>query len=83
MKLEADRATPVGNGLTGARSAWFVSVPRALGDDIADPTIRIERERTVAPGEVSERIRVVSFADSGIDTDLVLSIAADLQASLA
>ena len=69
---------PVGSGLTEARSAWFVAVPRALGDDIVDPTVRIERERTVAPGEVSERIRVVSFADSGVDTELVLTVAADL-----
>src|SRR3984885_15885219 len=69
---------PIGSGLDGGRSAWFVAVPRALGDDIVDPTVRIERERTVAPGEVSERIRVVSFADSGVHTDLVLSIAADL-----
>ena len=69
---------PVGSGLDGARSAWFVAVPRALGDDIVDPTVRIERERTVAPGEVSERIRVVSFADSGVDTELALTVAADL-----
>ena len=65
-------------GWTVPRSAWFVAVPRALGDDIVDPTVRVERERTVAPGEVSERIRVVSFADSGVDTELVLTVAADL-----
>jgi hypothetical protein len=70
--------TPIGSGQDGARSAWFVAVPRALGDNLADPTIRIERERTIAPGEVSERIRVVSFADSAIDTQLVLTVAADL-----
>jgi hypothetical protein len=69
---------PVGSGLDGARSAWFVALPRALGDDIVDPTVRVERERTVAPGEVSERIRVVSFADSGVDAELVLTVAADL-----
>jgi hypothetical protein len=69
---------PIGRGQDGAGSAWFVAVPRALGDDIVDPTVRIERERTIAPGEVSERIRVVSFADSGVDTELVLTVAADL-----
>jgi len=69
---------PIASGLGGARSAWFVAVPRALGDDLVDPTVRIERERTVAPGEVSERIRVVSFADSGVDTEVVLTVAADL-----
>jgi hypothetical protein len=69
---------PIGSGLDGARSAWFVAVPRALGDDIVDPTVRIERERTVEAGEVTERIRVVSFADSPVDTELVLTVAADL-----
>jgi hypothetical protein len=69
---------PISGGLDGARSAWFAAVPRALGDDIVDPTVQVVRERTVAPGEVSERIRVVSFADSGIDTELVLTVAADL-----
>src|SRR5580693_2146341 len=69
---------PIGSGLDGPQSAWFVSVPRALGDDIADPTVRIERERTVAPGVVSERIRVVSFADSRVDTELAVIVAADL-----
>jgi hypothetical protein len=78
LEVGGAEPTPVGSGLTGARSAWFVAVPRALGDDIVDPTIRIERERTVAAGEVSERIMVVSDADSGIDTDLVLTVAADL-----
>jgi hypothetical protein len=78
LTVGGSEPAPVGNGLDGARSAWFVAVPRALGDDIVDPTVRVERERTVAPGEVSERIRVVSFADSGVDTELVLTVAADL-----
>jgi hypothetical protein len=69
---------PLGSGLAGARSAWFASAARALGDDIVDPTVRIERERAVAPGEVTERIRVVSYADRGIDTEIVVTVAADL-----
>jgi hypothetical protein len=69
---------PVGSGLDGTRSAWFVAVPRQFGDDIVDPTIRIERERTVAAGDISERIKVVSHADAGLDTDLVLTVGADL-----
>jgi hypothetical protein len=82
LTVGGSEPTPIGSGLDGTRSAWFVAIPRALGDDIVDPTVRIERERTVAPGEVSERIRVVSFADSVVDTELVLTVAADL-ASLA
>jgi len=78
LTVGGNEPAPIGSGLAGARSAWFVAVPRALGDDIVDPTVRIERERTLAPGEVSERIRVVSFADSGVDSELVLTVAADL-----
>jgi hypothetical protein len=72
-------AAGLGHGPDGARSAWFVAVPRVLGDDdLVDPTVRVERDRAVAPGEVSERIRLVSFADAGVDTELTLSVAADL-----
>jgi hypothetical protein len=70
---------PVSGGITGARAARFTGVARALGDDsTVDPTVRVERERTVAAGEVSERIRLVSFADSPVDTELGLTVAADL-----
>jgi hypothetical protein len=78
LTVSGAEPAPIGSGLAGARSAWFVAVPRALGDDLVDPTVRIERERTVASGELTERIRVVSFADSGVDAELVLSVAADL-----
>lgn len=71
---------PVSGGLTGARTARFTAVARTLGDDIADPTVLVERERTVAPGEVQERIRVISSADSGITTELKLTVAADMAA---
>src|ERR1700749_1057386 len=82
LTVGGTETAPIGSGPDGARAAWFVSVPRAPGTHIVYPTVRIERERTVAPGEGSERIRVVSFADSGVDTELILTVAADL-ASLA
>ena len=71
----------VGGGITGARTAEFISVARALGDvTIVDPTVRVERTRTVAPGEVRERIVVRCFADGGVDTDLTVTLAADMAA---
>jgi N-terminal domain of (some) glycogen debranching enzymes/Amylo-alpha-1,6-glucosidase len=70
---------PIGGGTGGAGSVRFTVVPRTLGDDdTAEPTVWIDRERTVTPGAVSERIQLVSYADSGVDTELVLSVAADL-----
>jgi glycogen debranching enzyme len=79
LRVGGVEPTPVSGGLLGARTARFVSVARALGDDgTVDPTVQIERERTVAPGEVSERITIVCHADAGVATDLTLAVAADL-----
>jgi glycogen debranching enzyme len=70
---------PASGGSTGARTVRFTGIARALGDKwTADPTVRVERERTVAPGEVSERIRLVSFSDSPVHTELALTVTADL-----
>jgi hypothetical protein len=78
LEVGGAEPAPVSGGLMDARTARFVSVPRALGDDTVDPTVRVERQRTVAPGEVSERIAVVSHADAGVSTELALTVAADL-----
>jgi glycogen debranching enzyme len=75
--------TPASGGVVGARTARFTGVARALGDEATvDPTVRVERERTVAAGEITECIRLISFSDSPIATELSLTVAADL-ASLA
>jgi len=78
--LDVDGREPalVSSGLIGARTARFVAVPRELGDGIVDPTVRVERERTVLPGEVREVLRVISAADVGVDAVLTLTVAADL-----
>jgi glycogen debranching enzyme-like protein/mannosylglycerate hydrolase MGH1-like protein len=78
LDVDGAEPAPVSGGLLGARTARFIAVPRALGDDIADPTVRVERERTVAPGEVREVIRVVSASDAGLSAVLTLTVAADL-----
>jgi glycogen debranching enzyme len=71
--------SPVSGGITGARTARFISVARALGDDrTVDPTVVLERERIATAGEVSERIRLTSFSDSPVRTVLALTVAADM-----
>jgi glycogen debranching enzyme len=71
--------SPVSGGITGARTARFTGVARALGADwTVDPTVLIDRERIVAAGEVGERIRLISYADSPVETVLSLTVAADL-----
>jgi glycogen debranching enzyme len=71
--------SPVSGGITEARTATFTSVARALGDGwTVDPTVQIDRERIVTAGEVSERIRLISFSDAPVQTVLSLTVAADL-----
>jgi glycogen debranching enzyme len=78
LRLDGIEPTPVSGGFVGADRARFVTVARAQGDDIVDPTVRVERERVITPGGLRESIRLVSFADSGVQGELTLSLAADL-----
>jgi len=78
LEIDGVEPVPVSGGLLNARTARFIGVPRALGDDIADPTVRVERERMIAPGEVRELIRTVSFTDAGVSAELTVTVAADL-----
>ena len=72
---------PVSGGFTGARTASFVSIARQLGEaSIVDPTVQVERSRTAGGGSVDERIRVACYADGGVDTELALTVAADMAA---
>ena len=79
LRIGGAEPAPVGGGPTGADTAEFVAVPRALGDAATvDPTVRVERSRTVRPGEVAEHIRVTSYADAGVDTELTVTLTADM-----
>jgi glycogen debranching enzyme-like protein/amylo-alpha-1,6-glucosidase len=78
LEVGGDEPTPISSGLLDARTARFVSAARTLGDDTMDATVQVERERTVTPGEISERITLTCYADSGVSTVLALTVAADL-----
>lgn len=78
LEVGGEEPETVSGGLLGAGRARFTAVPRALGDGLPEPTVWVEREREVTPGRVAERIRVVSAAATGVDTELVLRVAADL-----
>ncbi|HEU5421511.1 MAG TPA: glycogen debranching N-terminal domain-containing protein [Streptosporangiaceae bacterium] len=74
-QLEPD---PVSGGLLTADRALFIGAARQLGDEIPDPTVRVEREREVSPGRVRETIRIISAAAAPVHTELTLRVAADL-----
>jgi glycogen debranching enzyme len=78
--LEVGQAepAPVSSGLLAADRVLFIGAARQLGDDIADPTVRVERERVVAPGRVRETIRIISASDAPVVTEVTVRVGADL-----
>jgi glycogen debranching enzyme len=78
LEVGGAEPTPLSSGLLAADTALFVSACRDLGDDGPDPTVRVERERTVSPGRVRERIRLISAAAGPVSADITLRVAADL-----
>jgi glycogen debranching enzyme len=78
LEVGAAEPTPLSSGLLAAGTALFVGACRELGDDGPDPTVRVERERTVGPGRVRERIRLLSAATGPVSTEVTVRVAADL-----
>lgn len=73
-------AEPIALDNTG-RSATFTGLLRRLSDaPTPDPALRIDRQRSVVPGVMTERIRISSVFDSPVDCVLRLRLATDLAA---
>ncbi|MGH3386107.1 MAG: amylo-alpha-1,6-glucosidase [Nocardioidaceae bacterium] len=62
----------------GSAGASFTAVARHLGDDIADPTVTVERQRMLVHGHLEETVTVSSTAQSDVDVELVLTASSDL-----
>jgi len=64
--------------IRGADTVWCAALVREAGDEGADPTVRIDRERRVRPGVVTETIRVCSTAAATQHLSVEVTVAADL-----
>jgi glycogen debranching enzyme len=78
LRLDDREATPVGWAAAGPGVTRFVSVARWLGDEIADPTVRVVRTRRVRPGAVEEEIEIASTATVPVTTTVTVETASDL-----
>ena len=56
LTVNGEEPEPVSHARTGPDTARFTGLLRRLGDDGPDPTVRVDRTRTVAPGRVQERV---------------------------
>ncbi|MFC4563777.1 glycogen debranching N-terminal domain-containing protein [Nocardiopsis mangrovi] len=78
VALDGTEPEPVGSAPAGAGGASFTAVARLLGDTGADPTVRVERERTALPDGMDERIRLANDARAPVETTVSVRIGADL-----
>ena len=78
LRLDGREAEAVGYAPGDAGTTHFVSVARWLGDDGADPTVRVERTRRLRPGALDEEIEIRSSATSTVTTTVTVEVASDL-----
>ncbi|MEU7836309.1 glycogen debranching N-terminal domain-containing protein [Nonomuraea sp. NPDC049129] len=79
VKLAVDGREPeaVGHAVQAAGRTRFVSLVRWLGDPIADPTVRVDRTREVAPGRMAELIEITSTATRPVTATVTLDLSCD------
>ncbi|MFI7151411.1 glycogen debranching N-terminal domain-containing protein [Nonomuraea sp. NPDC050022] len=79
VKLAVDGREPeaVGHAAQAAGRTRFVSLVRWLGDPIADPTVRVDRTREVAPGRMAELIEIASTATRPVTATVTLDLSCD------
>ncbi|MFI5679995.1 glycogen debranching N-terminal domain-containing protein [Streptomyces cellulosae] len=69
---------PVMNATDGPGRSRFVGLAQALGDAVPDPTVRVDRRRTVTPGLLTEHLTVRSTATTPVHLAVRVEVAGDL-----
>jgi len=68
---------PLRGGTVNASTAAFTAVARNL-DRSTDPTVRVDRERTLRDRVLDEVVTIASAAQDPLDLDITVSVASDL-----
>ena len=76
--IDGAEPTPLQGHPVGGDAARFVATVRSLGDQHADPTVLVRRERTTVRDGAEEQVDVVSYARARVRTTLSLTLACDL-----
>lgn len=77
LLVDGAEPEPIGGGADRGAVARFTYLVRSQGDPGADPTVRVNRVRTVGAGEVEERVEVVSTAHIPVRVDVRVTLAAE------
>ncbi|HEX4685223.1 MAG TPA: glycogen debranching N-terminal domain-containing protein, partial [Nocardioides sp.] len=78
VSVDAAEPVPLDGHFAGAAHARFVGAGRGLGNAGADPTVLVERDRSVTGTAVREVITVVSYATEPVSCTLGVALACDL-----
>jgi glycogen debranching enzyme len=78
VRVDGVEPSPVASGARGAHEAWFVGVARDLGDEIADPTVTLERRREVLADGLREAISLHNHSTRNVATMIELRCGSDL-----
>ena len=77
VEVAGTDAEPIACSTPSPSRALFTSVLRGIDDDTADPKVRLDRERTVDPGVLWERLVLSSHRDEAIRTAVEVRIEPD------
>ncbi|WP_459707635.1 glycogen debranching N-terminal domain-containing protein [Actinophytocola sp. KF-1] len=85
LTVTVDGREPValGHRQDGPDALRFVAAVRHLGDEITEPTVRVERRRRTGPGTLEETIALVNDSRREISATVGVRLAADLAPVLA
>ncbi|MEQ7006108.1 glycogen debranching N-terminal domain-containing protein [Actinopolymorpha sp. B17G11] len=78
VDVDGHEPAPVGHSLAGAGLARFTGVIRHLGDDGADPTVRLDRQRRLRPDGIDEVLTLANNARVPVDATVRVTAAVDL-----
>jgi glycogen debranching enzyme len=83
LTLDGHEPVPLGHRQESAERLVFVAAARHLGDEITEPTVRVERHRQTGSGLLRETVEVVNDARRDVTTTLGVRLSADLAPILA
>ncbi|HEX8767977.1 MAG TPA: glycogen debranching N-terminal domain-containing protein, partial [Jatrophihabitans sp.] len=78
LSVAGAELAPISGELDGSSATRSLSIVRGLGDPGADPTVWIERRRTVSASAATESVRITSVARHPVTARLTLELACDL-----
>ncbi|WP_246266668.1 glycogen debranching N-terminal domain-containing protein [Nonomuraea typhae] len=80
LELDGREPEPIGHAVPAPGVSHFVSLARWLGDRATDPTVRVDRVRTITPGAMREEITIASTASAPVTCTVTVALSCDLAA---